>query len=169
MGRPQGRPVLGSVVVAGEALAGAAPERVWALSDTEVTEAMSVLGQLSASVDAHLVAVPAEAKRRELGSGQGLGPVDWARAQAPGLATRRLLDLDTVAGAADELRLADVVEAVAEGAGPEQGEALPVETAAQLVRFHQGCGAWRSCCTVRAGATGRPSGSWRWRCGTPPG
>jgi hypothetical protein len=99
---------------------------------------MQALGRLSASVEAHLVTVMAEGRRRGLGGGGGWGPVDWARAQAPELSSRQVLDLDAVAGAADELRLADVVEAVAEAAGPEPAQALPVAKAAQLVRFHKG-------------------------------
>ena len=130
--------MLGAAVAAREALESSSPERLWALSDAEVSQAMVVLGQLSTNVDAHLVAVLAEAKRRSLGAGEGWGPVDWARAQAPGLSTRKLLDLDTVAGATEELRLADVVDAVGQGAGSDQGDALPVEKAAQIVRFHQG-------------------------------
>jgi hypothetical protein len=61
------RPVLGGVTAAAEALAGCEPGRVWALSDTEVAQAMAALGGLAVSVDAHLVAVLAEAKRRSLG------------------------------------------------------------------------------------------------------
>jgi hypothetical protein len=113
---------------------------VWALTDAEVAAAMRTLGTLSVSVDAHLVAVLAEAKRRSLGGGDGWGPVDWARAMAPLLPTRELRDLDAVATemASDDLRLVDVVEAVADGtdADPGRGEVLPVGKAAQIVRFH---------------------------------
>lgn len=98
-GAVEGRPVLGAVHAAQEALLGSGAERVWALSDGEVAEAMQALGRLSGSVEAHLVAVMAEGRRRGLGSGGGWGPVDWARAQAPQLASRQVLDLDAVAGA----------------------------------------------------------------------
>ena len=137
-GQPDARPVLAAVSAAREALANSSPERIWALSDEEVSACVAALGQLSTSVDAHLVAVLAEAKRRSLGSGDGWGPVDWAQAKAPGLSTRKLLDIDTVAGVADELRMTDVVDAVAQGAAADQSDALPVEKAAQLVRFHRG-------------------------------
>lgn len=128
-----GRPVLGAATTALDALSDSAPERLWALSDGEVTEAFAVLGRLRGSVDAHLVAVLAEAQGRGLGTGDGWGPVDWARAHAPQLPTRALTDLDTVAGAAadaaaGDTRLADVVEAVtaqadSRGLAREQGVA----------------------------------------------
>ena len=137
-GQPDRRPVPAAVSAACDALACSSPERLWALSDEEVSGCVSALSQLSTSVDAHLVAVLAEAKRRSLGSGDGWGPVDWARAKAPGLSTRKLLDIDTVAGAADEPRMASVVDAVAQGADADQSDALPVEKAAQIVRFHRG-------------------------------
>ena len=113
----RGRPVLGGATTAVAALAGSMPERLWGLSDAEVAAAMAVLGDLAVSVDAHLVAVLAEAKRRSLGSGEGWGPMDWAHAVAPMLPMRDLRDLDTVAGAVatDDLRLAEVVDAVAVG------------------------------------------------------
>ena len=138
----RGRPVLDGASAAVAALAGSTPERVWALTDAEVAVAMNTLGALAVSVDAHLVAVLAEAKRRSLGSGDGWGPVDWARAMAPLLPTWELRDLDAVATemASDDLRLACVVEAVAAGtdADPVRGEVLPVGKAAQIVRFHHG-------------------------------
>lgn len=137
-GLPDARPVLAAATVARDALASSSPERIWALSDEEVAESLVVLGQLATGLDANLVAVVAEAKRRSLGTGDGWGPVDWARAKAPGLSTRKLLDLNTVAGAADEPRMAEVVDAVAQGAGEDQSDALPVEKAAQIVKFHQG-------------------------------
>ena len=137
-GEPNARPVLAALTSAREVLASASPERLWALSDDEVADCMEVLGQLATSVDANLLTVLAEARRRSLGTGDGWGPVDWAQAKAPGLSTRKLLDLNTVAGVADELRMADVVDAVAQGAGADQSDALPVEKAAQIVRFHQG-------------------------------
>ena len=135
--RPDAGPVQAAVSAARDALASSTPERLWALSDEEVSGCLTTLSELSTSVDAHLVAVLAEANRRSLGRGEGWGPVDWARAQAPGLSTRKLLDIDTVAGVADELRLRGVVEAVAQGAGADQSDALPVEKAAQIVRFHR--------------------------------
>jgi hypothetical protein len=137
-GQPHSRPVLDAASRAREALSSSSPQRLWALSDAEVAVSMVELGQLEASVDAHLVAVMAEAKTRGLGTGEGWGPVDWARAKAPGLSTRTLLDLDTVAGAVGEPRLAEVVDAVTQGAGSEQSDALPVGKAAQIVRFHKG-------------------------------
>jgi hypothetical protein len=130
--------VLAAASVARDVLASASPERIWTLSDEEVADCIMVLGQLATGVDANLVAVLAEAKRRSLGAGDGWGPVDWARAKAPGLSARKLLDLNTVAGVADERRMAEVVDAVAQGAGEDQSNALPVEKAAQIVRFHQG-------------------------------
>ncbi len=146
-GGAAGRPVLGGASAATDALAGAGSERVWALTDGEVAEAVRALGALAVAVDAHLVTVLAEAKRRSLGAGAGWGPVDWARAMAPGLSTRDLADLDIVAGVAagGEPRLADVLSAVADGAdgadgavaGPQAQQALPVGKAAQLVRFHR--------------------------------
>ena len=113
----RGRPVLGGATTAAAALAGSMPERLWGLSDAEVGESMTALGDLAVSVDAHLVAVLAEAKRRSLGSGEGWGPMDWAHAMAPMLPMHDLRDLDTVAGAlaSDDLRLAEVVDAVAIG------------------------------------------------------
>ena len=118
---PADRPVLGAVDTALDTLAGAQPERLWALSDAEVTQAFALLGRLRGSVDAHLVEVLAEAKRRGLGSGDGWGPVDWTRAQAPQLPTRTLTDLDTVAtaaadAAAGDTRLGEVLDAVTEAA-----------------------------------------------------
>jgi hypothetical protein len=145
----RGRPVLGGVSAAVAALAECEPGRIWALSDAEVAAAMRALGDLAVSVDAHLVAVLAEAKRRSLGSGDGWGPLDWAHAMAPLIPMRDLRDLDAVAttAASEDLRLAGVVEAVAAGTGtgtdlgteadPGRGEVLPVGKAAQIVRFHQ--------------------------------
>ena len=133
-----GRPVLSAARQACNALGGARPERVWALSDSEVEDAMTTLGQLHACVEAQLAAVVGEAKSRGLGLGQGWGAVDWARMRAPGLGARLLADLDRVAGATDEARLAEVREAVAMGADPEATEGLSVAKAAMLVRFHQG-------------------------------
>ncbi|WP_457252851.1 DUF222 domain-containing protein [Pedococcus sp. P5_B7] len=120
--QPPARPVLGAVSAALDAMSESTPERLWALSDGEVTQAVALLGQLHASGDAHLVAVLAEAKRRSLGTGDGWGPVDWARAQAPQLPTRTLADLDTVAtaaadAAAGDTRLGDVIDAVTGAAG----------------------------------------------------
>jgi hypothetical protein len=133
-----GRPVLSAARRARESLGGARPERLWALSDAEVQSAMTTLGQLHGCVEAQLAAVMGEARSRGLGVGQGWGAQDWARMSAPGLGARLLADLDTVAGAADEPRLAHVRQAVADGADPEATDALPVGKAAMLVRFHQG-------------------------------
>ncbi|GAA2160621.1 HNH endonuclease signature motif containing protein [Pedococcus bigeumensis] len=132
------RPVLGAVQCARETLAGARPERLWALSDAEVEDALTTLGQLHASVEAHLVAVVSEGRARGLGVGAGWGPQDWSRMLAPGLSTRLLADLDTIAAAAGERRLDEVREAVAAGADPEATDALPVTKAAMLTRFHRG-------------------------------
>jgi hypothetical protein len=115
------RPVLGAVTTALDALADSTPQRLWALGDGEVTEAFTLLARMRASADAHLVAVLAEAKTRGLGSGDGWGPLDWARAMAPQLPTRTLGDLDTLAAAmvatsAGDVRLTSVLDAVAEAA-----------------------------------------------------
>ena len=133
-----GRPVLGAARAACHTLAAARPERVWALSDSEVEEAMTTLGQLHACVEAQLASVVGEAKGRGLGVGDGWGALDWARMRAPGLGARLLADLDTVAGATDEPRLAEVREAVAVAADPGASAGLPVAKAAMLVRFHRG-------------------------------
>lgn len=134
---PPARPVLGAVTTALETLSGSTPQRLWALGDGEVTEAFTLLGQLRASVDAHLVAVLAEAKERGLGTGDGWGPVDWARALAPHLPTRTLTDLDTLATAvaataAGDQRLTEVLDAVTEaataGARPSEEAADPDDT-----------------------------------------
>jgi hypothetical protein len=111
------RPVLGAVASALDGMAASTPQRLWGLGDAEVAEAFTLLGRLRASVDAHLVAVLAEARQRGLGTGDGWGPVDWARALAPHLPTRSLTDLDTlatsvVAAADGDRRLDDVLEAV---------------------------------------------------------
>jgi hypothetical protein len=135
---PHARPVLDAARESRDALADAGAGQLWALSDGEVEEAMTILGQLHASTEAHLAAVLAEAKSRGLGVGEGWGAQDWARMRAPGLSPRLLSDLDTVAGASGELRLAGVQEAVAEGRDPEATNALPVGKAAMLVRFHEG-------------------------------
>ena len=132
-----GRPVLSAARAACHTLASARPEGVWALSDREVEDAMTTLGQLHACVEAQLAAVVGEARSRGLGVGDGWGALDWARLRAPGLGARLLADLDTVAGAAGETRLARVRDAVAMGADPETTDALPVAKAAMLVRFHQ--------------------------------
>jgi len=120
------RPVLGAATAARTALAGARPERLWALSDAEVESALTTLGQLHACVEAQLAAVVGEGRSRGLGVGEGWGPQDWARMQAPSLGARLLADLDCVARAAEEPRLAEVREAVAAGADPESESALPV-------------------------------------------
>lgn len=146
-----GRPVLGATREATEALTHSSVERVWALSDDEVGAAVSSLGALSASVEAHLVAVVAEARRRGLGTSDGWGPTDWTRAMAPQLASRTHADLDAVGAAADEPRLATVVDAVMDAVSPaaaevgdtkgqgghEGVEPLPLTKAAQIVRFHR--------------------------------
>ncbi|MEO6411140.1 MAG: DUF222 domain-containing protein [Pedococcus sp.] len=134
----RGRPVLGAARQARDTLGGARPEHLWALSDGEVEEAMTTLGQVHASVEAQLAAVMAEGRARGLGGGEGWGAQDWARMKAPGLGARLLADLYTVAGAADEPRLAQVREAVALSVDPGATEGLPVAKAAMLVRFHQG-------------------------------
>ncbi|MDR6863006.1 DUF222 domain-containing protein [Phycicoccus sp. 3266] len=97
---------------------------------------------LSASVDAHLVTALAEAGRRGLGSGEGWGRLDWARAQALLARERALAEAQTVADAADDLRLGDVVAGATRAAAVDRsGEGLdrvvPVAKAAQLVRFHR--------------------------------
>ena len=125
---------------------GRCPARLWALSEPEVTETMCLLGELVSSVSALMVGVLAEARTRSLGAGEGWGPVDWARACAPLVPLRMLTDAEVVAGAAGELRLAEVVAAVLEGAQPGPtgssdapvSDALPVGKAAQIVRFHKG-------------------------------
>ncbi|KRF25341.1 HNH endonuclease signature motif containing protein [Phycicoccus sp. Soil803] len=132
------RPVLTAAHDASDALAGAQPERLWALSDAELEEALTTMGQLHGSVEAQLAAMVTEARSRGLGVREGWGPQDWARMKAPGLGTRLLADLDTVATAADEPRLEQVREAVAAGTDPGATDALPVAKAAMLVRFHRG-------------------------------
>ncbi len=129
-------------------LCGGEPERLWALGDGEVAAALTALGEVVSGAKALLVSVLAEAKRRSLGSGQGWGPVDWAHAMAPLLATRDLLDADVVASVvaagsavtgADH-RLDDVVAAVLGASSPDPArrvEALPVGKAAQICRFHR--------------------------------
>ena len=74
---PAPRPVLSAVTAALDTLAGSTPQRLWALGEGEVTEAFVQLARLRASVDAHLVAVLAEATHRGLGAGDGWGPHDW--------------------------------------------------------------------------------------------
>ena len=140
--------MLGAAVVARDVLCGAEPQRLWALGDGEVAAALTALSEVVSSAKAQLVSVLAEAKRRSLGSGQGWGPVDWAHAMAPLLATRDLLEADVVAAVvaagssvtgADH-RLDDVVTAVtaAGSSDPAQrADALPVGKAAQICRFHR--------------------------------
>lgn len=136
------RPGLSEVREALDVLGRAQPGQLWALSESELGELMSALGELDSAKDAWVVGVMAEARSRGLGVGDGWGPVDWARAHAPLMPTRTLVAADVVAGAADELRLARVVAAATEGAvigSAEQGGegALPLEKAAQIVRFHK--------------------------------
>src|SRR4051794_34745770 len=138
-GKQPARPVLGAATTALDALGDSTPQRLWALGDAEVTEAFTVLARMRASVDAHLVAVLAEAKHRGLGAGDGWGPLDWARAIAPQLPTRTLSDLDTlatavVAASVGDERLSGVLAAVAEAAmataapGREHAEGDPDAT-----------------------------------------
>src|SRR5690242_20356440 len=139
---PASRPVLGAVTAAVESLSRSTPERIWALNEGEVAELVRLLGVLSASVDAHLVTALAEAGRRGLGSGDGWGRLDWARAHAPLVRERALAEAQTVAEAADDLRLGDVVAGATRAAAVDRrGEGLesvvPVAKAAQLVRFHR--------------------------------
>jgi hypothetical protein len=131
------RPVLAAAAAAVEAMSSSSPERLWALGEGEVTAALQLLGRLSASVDAHLVAVLAEAKRRSLDKGEGWGPVDWARAVAPELPQRTVLDANVVAEAADEPRLAELVRAATAACAGDTTSSLPVAKAAQVVRFHR--------------------------------
>lgn len=119
------------------------------MDDAEVARSLTALSEVVATARAQVVAVLAEAKGRGLGAGQGWGVVDWARAVAPSLPTRDLLDAEVVATAvADgarveggDHRLDEVVDAVM-GASSAQGgvrdEALSVGMAAQLCRFHRG-------------------------------
>jgi hypothetical protein len=95
------------------------------------------LAGIHAATEALLVSVVAEAKGRGLGSGDGWGPLDWLRTHVPRLRARTLSDLDAVAGAVAEPRLADVVAAVADGVAPQATEALGVGAAAALVKFHE--------------------------------
>ncbi|WP_156399848.1 hypothetical protein [Phycicoccus sp. Soil748] len=122
-----GRPVLGGAAVALGALTGAGSGRVWALRDDEVAAAIGVLGEVVAAARAQLVVVLAEAQRRSLGAGQGWGAVDWARAAAPSLSTRDLLDAHEVATAmasagisvdGGDHRLDELVDAVVDAASP---------------------------------------------------
>ena len=140
--------MLGAATVARDVLCGAEPERLWALGDGEVAAALTALGEVVSEAKSPLVSVLAEAKRRSLGSGQGWGPVDWAHAMTPLLATRDLLDADVVASVvaagssvtgADH-RLDDVVAAVTAAGSPDPARragALPVGKAAQICRFHR--------------------------------
>lgn len=133
-------PVVTAAQEARTALSGAQPKRLWALSDDQVTEALTALAQLHASTEAQMVAVVAEAKSRGLGSGEGWGPRDWLRMHAPQLAASTIGHLDLVAGATGETRLVEVVEAVAAGADPgdpQAAGALEIGKAAQIVRFHE--------------------------------
>lgn len=104
-------------------LAESTPNRVWALSDEEVRQAMTLLGGVHTSLAAVTAAVVAEARRRGLGTGEGWGSVDWARAHAPLLPTRLLFDLEVVAGVADDPRMAEVVEGVMAGVDPVAADA----------------------------------------------
>lgn len=146
---PADRPVLGAALAARELLSDCSPTRVWALTEAEVTQTMTVLGELASSVSALTVAMLVEAKTRSIGAGEGWGPVDWARACAPLLPLRTLTDAEVVADAAGDLRLAQVVAAVVDGAQPgcvedtaegsaEGSGVLPAGKAAQIVRFHRG-------------------------------
>src|SRR5690348_17111682 len=123
-GLPARRPVLHAVARALDELGRSEPGRTWALADGEVGEALTLVARLSASADALMVTLLAEARQRSLGTGDGWGPLDWARAHAPQLPARVLADAETVAGAVGELRLADVVEAttlVVDEASPDGG------------------------------------------------
>lgn len=131
------RPVLAATAAALDAMTSSSPERLWALGEGEVTAALQLLGRLSACVDAHLVSVLAEAKRRSLDKGEGWGPVDWARAVAPELPPRTVLAANAVAECADEPRLAEVVGAATSACTGDTTSSLPVAKAAQLVRFHR--------------------------------
>lgn len=126
-------------------------QRVWALSDDELGVAVGQLGALTANVEAHLVAVVTEARRRGLGTTDGWGPTDWTRAMAPQLASRTHADLDVIGAVGDEPRLGDVVDAVMDAASPaddrvgtpqcesgaDRAGYLPLGKAAQIVRFHR--------------------------------
>ncbi|MDU0314714.1 DUF222 domain-containing protein [Phycicoccus sp. M110.8] len=139
---PAGRPVLGGVRAGVAALGGSVPERIWALTDDEVAQSLSGLADLATATSALLVAVLAEAGQRSLGSGEGWGTVDWAKAQAPMLPVRMLLDAHEVARAMGDLRLSEVLDAVSAGAScgardeSHRESVLPVGKAAQLVRLH---------------------------------
>lgn len=144
-----GRPVLGGAAVALGALTGAGSGRVWALRDDEVAAAVGVLGEVVAAARAQLVVVLAEAQRRSLGAGQGWGAVDWARAAAPSLSTRDLLDAHEVATAVaagavsahgGDHRLDELVDAVADAASPsaqDRAGGVGVGKAALVCRFHR--------------------------------
>ncbi|MFC8502059.1 DUF222 domain-containing protein [Pedococcus sp. NPDC057267] len=116
---PAGRPVLGGVRAGLAAVRGSVPERIWALSDEEVCDSLTSLADLATATSALLVTVLAEARQRSLGSSQGWDLLDWARAHAPMLPTRTLLDAHAVASAVGDLRLEAVVEAVRAGARPD--------------------------------------------------
>ena len=142
------RPVLGALEVAVDAMGDARTTRLWALGEPELAEAVRLIGELSARLDATFVSVLAEARSRGLGAGEGWGPVDWVRSLAPLLPLRTVSAAPGVARAAADPRLARVVEAATVGA-PTAGVAqaggahdptaqlAPVGKAAQLVRFHQ--------------------------------
>ncbi|GAA2732356.1 hypothetical protein GCM10009867_08060 [Pedococcus aerophilus] len=124
---------------------------LWELQDGEVAQALGVLAEVVAAARAQVAAVLAEAKGRSLGAGQGWGPVDWARAVAPALTARELLDANVVAtavaslggaagpGVGGDARLEGLVDAVLGAASPDPQErvnALGLGKAAQLCRFH---------------------------------
>jgi hypothetical protein len=123
------RPVLSAARAAATALAGAQPDRLWALYEEEVGRALGHLEQVRAAAERLQVAVLAEATGRGLGTADGWGAIDWARAAAPGMTEGHAATLHTVARAGADHRLTDLAGAVADGV-------LPVAKAAQICRFH---------------------------------
>ncbi len=124
------RPVLTEVAGALEQLSRADLSKLWALGEAEVTAVFGALERLRARVDAAQVAVMAEVRSRGMGSEAGWGPVDWAVRAAPGLPAQRASELDQVAAAGGDQRLAELVAGVATAE-------LPLSKAAQIVRFHR--------------------------------
>ena len=140
------RPVLGALEVAVKAMADSQPTRTWALSEPELAKAVQALGELSAMVDATLVSVLAEAASRGLGTGEGWGPVDWARSLAPLLPLRTITDAQAVARVAGDPRLSGVLEAATVGATPTEGSTTRSRRCCRSARRPSWCastGPWR--------------------------
>ncbi len=101
----------------------------WALSESEVGEAVGLAQEVREAAQAITAVSAREADARGLGCALGLSRADWLRSMAPGLDPREAPGIAKVAAAMNEPRWAALADKVASGA-------TSIAQAATIVCFH---------------------------------